>query len=119
MEADFKGIDPIQDDPMVISVEIYNYIVRKTLVDQGSSTDILYLNTFKQLGIPEFELVPYNKPLVGFSGERVNTKGYIKLSIKFFFDGAEYRDIPVKYVVVHANTPHFVRTCKQRNKLSL
>ncbi|XP_020237882.1 uncharacterized protein LOC109817098 [Cajanus cajan] len=32
-EADFKGIDPYQDDPMVISVEIHNFIVRKTLVD--------------------------------------------------------------------------------------
>ncbi|XP_020224153.1 uncharacterized protein LOC109806183 [Cajanus cajan] len=75
-KADFKGIDPDQDDPMVISVEIHNYIVHKTLVDQGSSADILYWNTFKQLGIPESELVPYDEPLVGFSGERVKTKGY-------------------------------------------
>ncbi|XP_020236856.1 uncharacterized protein LOC109816286 [Cajanus cajan] len=65
-EADFKGIDPDQDDPMVISVEIHNCIVRKTLVDQGSSADILYWNTFKQLGIPESELIPYDEPLVGF-----------------------------------------------------
>ncbi|XP_020204643.1 uncharacterized protein LOC109789979 [Cajanus cajan] len=65
---------------MVISVEIHNCIVQKRLVDQGSSADILYCNTFKQLGIPEVELIPYNEPLVGFSGERVQTKGYIKLS---------------------------------------
>nr|KYP57510.1 hypothetical protein KK1_003774 [Cajanus cajan] len=88
-EADFKGIDPDQDDPMVISVEIHNCIVWKTLVDQGSSADILYWNTFKQLGIPEAELIPYNEPLVGFSGERVQTKGYIKLSTRFCFNGAE------------------------------
>nr|KYP51830.1 hypothetical protein KK1_026353 [Cajanus cajan] len=91
---------------MVISVEIHNCIVRKTLVDQGSSADILYWNTFKQLGIPEAELIPYNEPLVGFSGERVQTKGYIKLSTRFCFDGTEARDIPVKYVVVHANTSY-------------
>ncbi|XP_020225451.1 uncharacterized protein LOC109807341 [Cajanus cajan] len=88
-EADFKGIDPDQDDPMVISVEIHNCIVWKTLVDQGSSADILYWNTFKQLGIPEAELIPYNEPVVGFSGERVQTKGYIKLSTRFCFNGAE------------------------------
>ncbi|XP_020203837.1 uncharacterized protein LOC109789330 [Cajanus cajan] len=69
-DADFQGIDPVQDDPMVISVEIHNCIVKKTLVDQGSSADILYWNTFKQLGISEKELVPYDDPLVGFSGER-------------------------------------------------
>ncbi|XP_020218378.1 uncharacterized protein LOC109801659 [Cajanus cajan] len=105
-EADFKGIDPDQDDPMVISVEIHNCIVRKTLVDQGSSADILYWNTFKQLGIPESELVPYDEPLVGFSGERVRTKGYIRLSTWFGFEGAEYRDISIKYVVVHASTSY-------------
>ncbi|XP_020203550.1 uncharacterized protein LOC109789096 [Cajanus cajan] len=32
-DRDFQGIDPIQDDPMVISVEINNCIVKKTLVD--------------------------------------------------------------------------------------
>ncbi|XP_020202890.1 uncharacterized protein LOC109788555 [Cajanus cajan] len=105
-EANFKGIDPDQDDPMVISVEIHNCIVRKTLVDQGSSADIFYWNTFKQLGIPEAKLIPYSEPLVGFSGELVQTKGYIKLSTRFCFDGAEARDIPVKYVVVHANTSY-------------
>ncbi|XP_020207579.1 uncharacterized protein LOC109792569 [Cajanus cajan] len=46
-EADFRGIDPDQDDPMVVSVEIHNCIVRKMLVDQGSSADILYWSTFK------------------------------------------------------------------------
>ncbi|XP_020203835.1 uncharacterized protein LOC109789329 [Cajanus cajan] len=35
-DVDFKGIDPEQDDPMVISVEIHNCIVKKTLVNQGA-----------------------------------------------------------------------------------
>ncbi|XP_020207544.1 uncharacterized protein LOC109792534 [Cajanus cajan] len=52
-DRDFQGIDRVQDDPMVISVEINNCIVKKTLVDQGSSADILYWKTFEQLGIPE------------------------------------------------------------------
>jgi len=30
---DFQTIDPDQDDPMVITVEIVEYIVMKTLVD--------------------------------------------------------------------------------------
>ena len=30
---DFKAIDPMQDDPMVISVEIANCIFKKTLLD--------------------------------------------------------------------------------------
>jgi len=53
IDADIKGIDPTQDDPMVITVEIENFAVMKTLVDQGSSVDILYWKTFKKLQIPE------------------------------------------------------------------
>lgn len=30
---DFKAIEPVQEDPMVISVEIAKCIVKKTLVD--------------------------------------------------------------------------------------
>nr|KYP41436.1 hypothetical protein KK1_037196 [Cajanus cajan] len=100
------GIDPEPDDPMVISIEIHNCIVKKTLIDQGSSADILYWNTFKQLGISEKELIPYDDPLVGFSGERVSTKGYINLFTRFCFDEQESREIQVKYIVVHASTSY-------------
>ncbi|XP_020209097.1 uncharacterized protein LOC109794042, partial [Cajanus cajan] len=55
-DRDFRGVDPVQDDPMLISVEVHNCIVKKTLVDQGSSVDILYWNTFVQFEIPEESL---------------------------------------------------------------
>nr|KYP34166.1 hypothetical protein KK1_044912 [Cajanus cajan] len=103
-DQDFQGIDPVQDDPMVISVEINNCIVKKTLVDQGSSADILYWKTFEQLGIPEQELTPYDEPLVGFSGERVDTRGMIDLYT--YFGDDQRRQIKVHYVVVHANTSY-------------
>ncbi|XP_020222112.1 uncharacterized protein LOC109804693 [Cajanus cajan] len=103
-DQDFQGIDPIQDDPMVISVEINNCIVKKTLVDQGSSADILYWKTFEQLGIPKQELTPYDEPLVGFSGERVDTRGTIDLYT--YFGDNQGRRIKVRYVVVQANTSY-------------
>ncbi|XP_020201880.1 uncharacterized protein LOC109787735 [Cajanus cajan] len=105
-DRDFRGVDPVQDDPMVISVEMHNCIVKKTLVDQGSSTDILYWNTFKQLGIPEESLEPYHEPLVGFSCERVMTRGSIDLYTRFGFDQKSSREIKIRYIVVHANTSY-------------
>jgi len=81
--ADFKGVDLCQDDPMVITVQIKNFSVIKTLIDQRSSIDVLYLGTFKKLCIPESEIQPYDDQVVGFSGERVDTERYIDLYIKF------------------------------------
>jgi len=48
-DEDFQEIDPDHDDLMVITVEIAEYAVMKTLVDQGSSVDILFWDTFKRL----------------------------------------------------------------------
>lgn len=38
----FKGLDPMSDDPMVITMEVANGIMMKTLIDQESSNNILY-----------------------------------------------------------------------------
>ncbi|KAL2347445.1 hypothetical protein Fmac_001445 [Flemingia macrophylla] len=51
-DDDFRKVDMVQDDPMVVSVEINNCIVHKVLVDQGNLADILYWKTFPQLDIP-------------------------------------------------------------------
>ena len=58
---------------MVISIDIDNFTIKKALVDQGSSVDILYWKTFKAMRILIKEMMPYNDHVVGFSGERVGT----------------------------------------------
>ncbi|XP_020209122.1 uncharacterized protein LOC109794071 [Cajanus cajan] len=67
---DYAGISPNQDDPMVIGVEIANWEVQKTLIDQGSSVDVLYWPTFLRLDVPHSLIQPHTAPLVGFAGER-------------------------------------------------
>ncbi|KAG5047014.1 hypothetical protein JHK86_016420 [Glycine max] len=48
-DRDFNGINPVkQDDPMVVSIIIANFMVSKVFIDQGNSTDIL--KTLNELG---------------------------------------------------------------------
>jgi len=49
-DEEFKGIDP-----MVITIDIDNFSIMKTLVDQGSLMDILHWKMFKKMRIPEKE----------------------------------------------------------------
>ena len=65
-------------DPVVIFVVIRNYIIKKVLVDEGSSVDILYASTLQKMQMPESNLNPYNGDLVGFFGEPVNVLGVIE-----------------------------------------
>ncbi|RDX83725.1 hypothetical protein CR513_35327, partial [Mucuna pruriens] len=46
-DQDFVGTDPKQNDPMIITVEVANFDVKKVLIDQGSLTKILYMSTFR------------------------------------------------------------------------
>jgi len=45
---DFTTIDPAQDDPIVITIEIDKFSITKVLVDQGSLVDILYWENLKK-----------------------------------------------------------------------
>lgn len=76
-------MDLNQYDPMVITVEVANFSVRKTSVGQRSSADIIYYLTFKKLGIPKNSNHPYDNKHIGFSGEQVDTRGYVDLLTTF------------------------------------
>lgn len=88
---DFQGIDPDKNDLMVITVEVANFTVMKTLVDQGSSVAVLSLKTFSKLGLPSEVLTPFDEQIVGFLVDKVDTRGYADLYTKFG-DGERQKD---------------------------
>ncbi|RDX85702.1 hypothetical protein CR513_33062, partial [Mucuna pruriens] len=90
---------------MVITVEVANFAIKKVLIDQGSSANIIYTSTFKRLQIPESDIRPYHNQLIGFLGERVDTQEYVD-QITTFGDAKAMRTISIHYLVLNAETSY-------------
>lgn len=104
---DFHAPDLDQDDPMVITAMITRYHVRKVLVDQESLTNILYWKTFTQMEIWEEVMTSFNEQIVGFTGERVSTKGYVELRTSLGVD-KDAKELKIKFLLVDADTSYNV-----------
>ncbi|XP_047163508.1 uncharacterized protein LOC124833152 [Vigna umbellata] len=76
-DEDFHAHDPDQDDPMVITTVIARYSVEKVLIDQ----------------------------IVGFTGERVDTRGYLDLRTRLGTD-KEAKELRTRFLLVEAHTPY-------------
>jgi len=87
-------------------VTIDRFAITKVLIDQVSSVDILYWETFKKMRIPETNIQPYNEQIVGFSGERVDTKVYIDLYTTFVEEDDLHKTINVGYLLVNLSTSY-------------
>jgi hypothetical protein len=68
---------------MVIKVNIAGWIIRKILVGNGSSADILFLETFEKMNLSQHMLHPPEYPLLGFGGKPIKPVGKIHLSVSF------------------------------------
>ena len=76
-----KGVKQPHDDPLVIILTIEEFNTRRILVDNGSSTNIIYLFAFQQLKLDLGRLHPFESPLVSFSGDKVYPKGIVTLTV--------------------------------------
>ena len=75
-EEDVRRLHHPHDDALVVSIWVRDYNTHQVLVDNGSSSDILYYLVFQQMRIDRKQLIPVNMPLVGFGGTRVHPLVY-------------------------------------------
>ncbi|GAV92405.1 hypothetical protein CFOL_v3_35784, partial [Cephalotus follicularis] len=66
-EADYEGVRLPHDDPVVVTLLVELFTMKRILIDNGSSADILYKHAFDQLRIPADQLKPVKTPLIGFA----------------------------------------------------
>ncbi|XP_011075973.1 uncharacterized protein LOC105160340 [Sesamum indicum] len=69
------------NDPMVIKLDIANFVVHKVLVDNGSSADIILKKVLVKMRLDNVKLAPVKTPLVGFRGSEVDSLGTIDLPV--------------------------------------
>ncbi|XP_057771155.1 uncharacterized protein LOC130990957 [Salvia miltiorrhiza] len=68
-------------DALVISICIANCLTKRVLIDNGSSANVLFLSTLREMGIDETKIIRKMTVLVGFSGEQKSTLGEIELPV--------------------------------------
>ena len=80
-EQDAKGVKQPHDDPLVIMLMIERFNTKRILMDNGSSTDIIYHSAFQQLKLDPRRLCPFESLLINFSRDRVYPKGIVTLTV--------------------------------------
>ncbi|VFQ93968.1 unnamed protein product [Cuscuta campestris] len=86
-------------DALVITIDIMDLVIHKTLVDTGSFVNIMYMDTYKALGLTRHELLPIKTPLTGFTGGSIEPEGVITLSVEVG-DTKATRKLDMEFVVV-------------------
>ncbi|XP_072086705.1 uncharacterized protein [Arachis hypogaea] len=104
-QADICSATLHADDPVVISIQTGELLVRKVLLDPGSSADVLFYSTFLKMNLFEKLIQPSFGELVGFSGERVPIKGYIWLKTTIG-ENPSSRTLDIQYLIVDCISPY-------------
>ena len=73
-DVDKQGTIQPHDDALVVTLRIGGYDVKRVMIDQGSTTEIMYPNLYKGLGLKPKNLTTYSSPLVSFKGKMVVSK---------------------------------------------
>jgi len=71
MKADLVGVVPHDNDLVVISIIMVGRKVHQALIDQGSSTDVLFWSTFINVRLSLDQMRPHEGCLVGFAGDQM------------------------------------------------
>ncbi|GAV76570.1 hypothetical protein CFOL_v3_20043, partial [Cephalotus follicularis] len=114
-EADYEGVRLPHDDPVVVTLQMTLFTMKRVLIDSGSSADILK-HAFGQLRIPTDQLKPVKTPLVGFAWEMVHPLGSIDLSV---VAGTAPRQSQVEMIFLVVDTPSLYNAIIGRPCLNL
>ena len=100
-DDDLEGTIQPHDGALVVIAWIKDFIVKRVMVDQGSGTDVMYLDLFRGLRLKKKDLSKYDTPLVGFDAQVVILERQISLPVNM-----EGKEVTVAFVVVVSFSPY-------------
>ncbi|XP_028123607.1 uncharacterized protein LOC114320741 [Camellia sinensis] len=99
---DLEGIQHPHTDALIITVGIgKRFDVKRVLVDQGSTADILYYDLFRKLGLSEQHLTPVAAPLVSFTSQPEWPLGRIVLPVV-----VGTKTLQIEFLVINTSSPY-------------
>ena len=75
--------------------------MKRVMVDQGSATEIMYLDLYRGLNLRAEDLKPYSSPLVSFEGKVIIPNGQIRLLVQISSE-----TVKVDFIVMDAYSPY-------------
>ena len=95
------GTIQLHNDALVVTLRISGYDVKRVMIDQSSTAEIMYPDLYKGLNLKLKNLTAYSSHLVSFEGKMVIPKGQIRLLVQIGSDVVE-----VDFIVVDAFSPY-------------
>ncbi|XP_028065577.1 uncharacterized protein LOC114268587 [Camellia sinensis] len=80
--SDRIGITVPHIDPLVIELCVNRFTIERVLIDQGSTSEVMYYKTFIKLGLNESNLSPAPYPLFSFNANPEYPLGKIILPVR-------------------------------------
>jgi len=80
-KRDLDGTEYPNTDPLVISTTLGTALVKRILIDNGSSVYVLFKHAFDQMGMSPEDIQPCNIPIHGFAGDGIVPVGMITLPL--------------------------------------
>jgi hypothetical protein len=100
-DGDLRDVQLPHSDPLVITLKIENYDVKRVLIDQGSFAEVMYQDLYEKLGLGESNLANFTSPMFGFSGESTTLLGKTTLPVL-----AGPINLQTEFIVIQASSPY-------------
>ncbi|XP_063941292.1 uncharacterized protein LOC135149495 [Daucus carota subsp. sativus] len=103
--VDLEKVKFPHDDPLVITPVIGNSSVKRVLIDNGASVDILFYDAYEKMGYSDTQLTPSDMPIYGFNNVETKIEGMIQLPVTM---GTEPRQATcmINFLVVKASSTY-------------